>query len=713
MNVEISKLRNIGIVAHIDAGKTTTTERILYYTGKIWRMGEVHDGTTTTDFLEEERKRGITIQSAVITCFWAPFSHYSDKEKNSTPKLTPPLPEADEYQINIIDTPGHVDFTAEVERSLRVLDGCVVVFCGVGGVEPQSETVWRQASKYNIPIIAFINKMDRVGSDYWKVLRKMRENFSQKILPVAIPIGAEKDFTGIVDVIEGKARIYDQELCEDGSEWSERDIPAGLKDIWQRTHRELLEALSETNDEILEKLIENKPVSKTLVRKALRNAVIHNKFVPVVCGSAFKNIGVQFLLDSICAYLPAPSDIGETPIFNLETLEKHKLKNSKNEKFWALVFKIVTDQFLGKLSFLRVYSGKMNGGRRVYNTTKNKTEKIDRIYMIHADKKEQIKEMTAGDIVVVGGLKKTTTGDTLSSEDIKFAFEPPIFPEPVIYQAIEPYRPEQLDALAMALSKISSEDPTLIIKKDSVTNELVMHGMGELHLEINAQRLKSEFNVPVKISKPKVRYKEGITKEVKEVGKYVKQTGGHGQYAHVVIIISPLSESNFEFVNSIKGGTIPQQFIAPIEKGVKMALESGPLAGYPVSNVRVELIDGSFHEVDSSDLAFRIGAFETARKALTRAGAVLLEPVMSLEINTPTKFLGDVMADISSRRGTVEGLTTDNTLTIIKAFVPLAEMFGYATALRSVTQGRASSVMSPKAYERVPQQVSDKVIGKL
>jgi len=683
MEVEISKLRNIGIIAHIDAGKTTTTERILFYTGRIWRMGEVHDGNTIMDHLEEERNRGITIQSAVTACSWN-------------------YPEGVKHQINIIDTPGHVDFTAEVERSLRVLDGCVVVFCAVGGVEPQSETVWHQATRHKVPIVAFINKLDRAGADYWKVVKQMRTNFSQKIVPIAIPAGAEKDFIGTVDVIEKKMRVYESET--DGTKWTESDVPDKLKDICEKTREELLESLSEVNDEILELLVENKNVPVKLIKKALRDAVINDRFVPVVCGSAFKNKGVQFLLDSVCAYLPSPADVPDTKVYNLETEEDSTIKNSEDGDFMALIFKIVTDQFLGKLAFLRVYSGAFNSGKRLYNTTKDRVEKIDRIFSMHADKKEIIKRITAGDIVAVAGLKNTRTGQTLSSKNTNLVFEPPVFPDPVISQAIEPAKPAQLEALSMALSKLVDEDPTFIVRKDEISSETVVSGMGELHLEVNIARIKREFNVPIKVSTPKVNYKEGITAEITEIGKYVKQTGGHGQYAHVVLKLSPNSEDKFEFINSIKGGNIPSNFIPSVEKGVRMGIESGPLAGYPVRNLTVELLDGSFHEVDSSDLAFKIGSFETMKKALKKASPILLEPIMEIEIRTPTQYLGDVL--------NTSGLTTEGNLTIIRAFVPLAEMFGYATVIRSLTQGRAGYVMTPKGYERVPQQVADDIIGK-
>ncbi len=691
MKVEVSNLRNIGIVAHIDAGKTTTTERILYYTGKIFRMGEVHEGTTTMDWLEEERERGITIQSAVTSCFW----QTSGKK----------------FQINIIDTPGHVDFTAEVERSLRVLDGCVVVFCGVAGVEPQSETVWRQATKYKVPIIAFVNKLDRVGSDFKKVVREIRESFPQKIVPIALPVGKEKNFRGIVDIISGKARIYEQE--SDGSKWLETEVPPDMAEDYSAARLELVEILSETNDEILERFVENKPVPEDLIKRALRDAVIRKGVVPVVCGSAFKNKGIQFLLDGICEYLPSPADIPSTPVFDMETLEESSIKNTEGGEFMALVFKIVTDQFLGKLSYLRVYSGSFRPGRRLYNVNRGKTEKIDRIFSVHANKKEAISEMKAGDIVAVGGLKQTKTGDTLCSEKRRSVFEPPTFPEPVICQAVEPQSPSQIDVLANALSKISDEDPTFVVKTDSETFESVICGMGELHLEVNIDRLRREFKVPVKVSKPKVRYKEGITKEVEQEGKYIKQTGGHGQYAHIVVKVSPLENSTFEFESKIKGGAIPSQFIPAIEEGAKIALDAGPLAGFPVSNVKVVLLDGSFHEVDSSDLAFRLCAIETVTKAIKKASPILLEPIMFVEIQAPTQFLGDVIGDINSRRGTCRGLTTENNLTTIKAFAPLAEMFGYATALRSLTQGRGSYVMEPHSYEEVHSGIADKVVGKI
>ncbi|MCD6311499.1 MAG: elongation factor G, partial [Elusimicrobia bacterium] len=464
--------------------------------------------------------------------------------------------------------------------------------------------------------------------------------------------------------------------------------------------------------EILELLVENKNVPVKLIKKALRDAVINDRFVPVVCGAAFKNKGVQFLLDAVCAYLPSPADVPDTKVYNMETKEYSTIKNSADGDFMALIFKIVTDQFLGKLAFLRVYSGAFDSGKRLYNTTKDRVEKIDRIFSMHAEKKEIIKRITAGDIVAVAGLKNTRTGQTLSSKNTNLVFEPPVFPEPVISQAIEPAKPAQLEALSIALSKLVDEDPTFIVRKDETSSETIVSGMGELHLEVNIERIKREFNVPIKVSTPKVNYKEGITSEVTEVGKYVKQTGGHGQYAHVVLKLSPNSEEKFEFKNAIKGGSIPSNFIPSVETGVKMGIESGPLAGYPVRNLTVELLDGSFHEVDSSDLAFKIGSFETMKKALKKASPILLEPIMEIEIRTPTQYLGDVLGDLSSRRGNTAGLTTAGNLTIIRAFVPLAEMFGYATVIRSLTQGRAGYVMSPKGYERVPQQVADDIIGK-
>jgi len=684
--LNIQNLRNIGIVAHIDAGKTTTTERILYYTGKIWRMGEVHDGTATMDFLEEERKRGITIQSAVTTCYW----EYSGQK----------------YQINIIDTPGHVDFTAEVERSLRVLDGAVVVFCGVGGVEPQSETVWRQATKYNVPIIAFINKLDRVGSDFWRVVSEMRECFTQKIIPITIPTGKEKDFNGLIDIIDGKARIWEE--TGDGTIWHETEIPSEYMEIYQKQREELLEALSEVDDRILEAVVENKPLLPEEIKSALRKAVIKKSFVPVVCGSALKNKGIQFLIDCICLYLPSPEDIENIPLYDIQTGEKVKFDRSS---FWALVFKVVSDRFFGRFSYIRVYSGKCHKGKKIYNTVRKKAERIEKIFSVHADKREAIGEMQQGDIVGVVGLKFSKTGDTLSSERASYAFEPPSFPEPVICQAVEPESPSQFDSLSMALSKLSEEDPTFIVKRDTQTDETIVYGMGELHLEVNLNRLKKEFKVPVRVSKPRVRYKEGITKEVIHEEKYVKQTGGHGQYAHIVIRVSPDPEKKFEFKSSIKGGVIPSQFIPSIEEGVKTALESGPLAGYPVSNVKVELLDGSFHEVDSSDLAFKICAIEGMRKALARARPILLEPIMRVEIEVPSGFVGDVLGDLSARRGSPEGLTTKDKLTIINAYVPLAELFGYATDLRSITQGKASYVMEPAKFEPVPENIAEKIIG--
>ncbi|HYS06673.1 MAG TPA: elongation factor G [Candidatus Dormibacteraeota bacterium] len=684
----LDRYRNIGIVAHIDAGKTTTTERILFYTGKIYKLGEVHDGTATMDWMVQEQERGITITSAATTCFWR------------------------DHRVNIIDTPGHVDFTAEVERSLRVLDGAVGVFCSVGGVEPQSETVWRQADKYKVPRIAFVNKMDRQGADFDRCVRMMKTRLNARPVPIQIPWGREENFLGMIDLVEMKAVRFEEE--DQGTGFAIEDIPAEMKDEVARHRERVVEAACESSDDLLHKYLEGKSLEAGEIRQALRKGTIALHFTPVLCGASFKNKGVQQLLDAIVDYLPSPVDVppvegtltdGKTPVVR---------RTSDTEPFSALVFKIMTDPFVGQLSFVRVYSGKLATGERVVSSTKGHSERIGRLLQMHANKREEIKEVWAGDIAAVVGLRNAQTGETICDEKSPIILEPMDFPEPVIRLAIEPKTKADQEKLGTALGKLAQEDPTFKINTDPDTAQTIISGMGELHLEIITDRLVREFGVGVSVGKPQVAYKETIRQSAKAEGKYIKQTGGRGQYGHVKLEVSPLPPgSGFEFLNEIVGGSIPREFIKPVEEGIKEAMQTGPLAGYEVRDVRVVLYDGSYHDVDSSEMAFKIAGSIGFKEALSRARPVLLEPIMSVEVVVPEQYMGDVIGDLNSRRGKIERMEPRAGTQVITAKVPLAEMFGYATDLRSKTQGRANYSMHFAHYEEAPKSVSEGVIARI
>ncbi len=684
----LDRYRNIGIVAHIDAGKTTTTERILFYTGKIYKLGEVHDGTATMDWMVQEQERGITITSAATTCFWR------------------------DHRINIIDTPGHVDFTAEVERSLRVLDGAVGVFCSVGGVEPQSETVWRQADKYKVPRIAFVNKMDRQGADFDRCVRMMKTRLNARPVPIQIPWGREEHFLGMIDLVEMKAVRFKED--SQGSDFEVLEIPAEMKEEVAHARERVIEAACESSDDLLHKYLEGKALAPAEIRQALRKGMIALHFTPVLCGAAFKNKGVQQLLDAIVDYLPSPMDVppvegtlpdGKTPVVR---------RTSDNEPFSALVFKIMTDPFVGQLSFIRVYSGKLASGERVLSSIKGNSERIGRLLQMHANKREEIKEVWAGDIAAVVGLRNAQTGDTICDEKSPIVLEPMDFPEPVIKLAIEPKTKADQEKLGTALGKLAQEDPTFKINTDPDTAQTIISGMGELHLEIITDRLVREFGVGVSVGKPQVAYKETIRQSAKAEGRYIKQTGGRGQYGHVKLEVSPLPPgSGFEFLNEIVGGSIPREFIKPVEEGIKEAMQAGPLAGYEVRDVRVVLYDGSYHEVDSSEMAFKIAGSIGFKEALSRARPVLLEPIMSVEVVVPEQYMGDVIGDLNSRRGKIERMEPRAGTQVITAKVPLAEMFGYATDLRSKTQGRANYSMHFAHYEEAPKSVSEGVIARI
>ncbi|MBQ9528249.1 MAG: elongation factor G [Fretibacterium sp.] len=683
--LDIAKLRNIGIAAHIDAGKTTTSERILYYTGSNYKVGEVHEGTATMDWMEQERERGITITSAATTCMW----------KGHT--------------INLIDTPGHVDFTVEVERSMRVLDGAVAVFCAVGGVEPQSETVWRQADKYHVPRIAFVNKMDRIGADFNSVVAQMRERLGACAVPLQMPIGAEDDFAGVVDLIDQKAVYFSGVL---GQAPREGTIPAEMAMDAKAGREAIVEALSDFNDDIMTLFLNEQEVSSELIRKALREATIGLKVVPVLCGSAFKNKCVEPLLDAVVEYLPSPIDLppvkGVSPNDPDAVLERH---SSPDEPFTALAFKVAVDPFLGKLFFLRVYSGKLEKGSAVYNPTSGQRERIGRIMRMHSNKREDIDSMEAGMIVAVPSLKGTRTGDTLCDEGKPIVLESLEFPEPVISLAVEPATQADKIKLSKGLIALSDEDPTFKVRTDEESGQTVISGMGELHLEIIVDRLKREFGVDVKVGNPQVAYREAIQKPSRAEGKYIRQSGGRGQYGHVVFEMEPLPDGKgFEFEDKIVGGVVPKEYVAAVQKGLEEAIQSGVLGGYPVIGIKVALVDGSYHEVDSSEMAFKIAASMGFKEAMKKAGPVLMEPIMSVEVVTPEDYVGDVIGDLSSRRGRIEGMDMRANARIIRAYVPLVSMFGYATDLRSRTSGRANYSMQFDHYEQTPAEVSEKVL---
>jgi elongation factor G len=685
--VSLDRTRNIGIMAHIDAGKTTTTERILFYTGVSHKMGEVHDGAATMDWMEQERERGITITSAATTCYWK------------------------DYRINIIDTPGHVDFTIEVERSLRVLDGAVTVFDSVQGVEPQSETVWRQADKYHVPRIAFMNKMDRIGADFFASVQSMVDRLGAAPVPIQLPIGREGDFKGCVDLITMKAYVYDDDSL--GAKYKIEEIPDNMLELSREYREKMLEAVAEFDEHVLEKYLNGETLTEDEVKKAVRAGGISMKVTPVLCGASFKNKGVQQLLDGVVDFLPSPLDI--PPVTGVDpSTEKELLRQvSDSEPFAALAFKIMTDPFAGQLTYFRVYSGTLKTGTTVYNITKNTKERIGRLLKMHANKREDIDEVYAGDIAAAVGLKGATTGDTLCDEKNPILLEVMKFPEPVISMAIEPKTKQDQEKLGFSLQKLAQEDPSFRVRTDEETAQTIIAGMGELHLEIIVDRLMREFKVEANVGKPEVAYRETIRRRAEAEGKYIKQTGGRGQYGHVVLIVEPSEPGKgFEFVNKVVGGTIPREYIPAIEKGVRERMETGVLAGYPMRDVRVTVIDGSYHDVDSNEMAFKIAASMGFQDACRRADAALLEPIMKVEVLVPQEYMGDVIGNLNGRRGKIQGIKVRAGSQAIDAAVPLSEMFGYATDLRSRTQGRATYSMEFDRYEQVPKQIAEQIIAK-
>ncbi|MBQ6122954.1 MAG: elongation factor G [Clostridia bacterium] len=681
----LDHVRNIGIMAHIDAGKTTTSERILYYTGRTHRIGEVHEGMATMDWMEQEQERGITITSAATTCEWRG------------------------HQINLIDTPGHVDFTVEVERSLRVLDGAVSVFCAKGGVEPQSETVWRQATKYNVPRLAYVNKMDIVGADFFRVVDMMKERLQANAVPIQIPIGAEASFVGLVDLVKMKAEIYVDEM---GTTMDETDIPAELQEMAEDYHARMVEAAAECDDDLMMKYLDGEELTVQEIMLGLRKGTIAGKLNPVLCGTSYRNKGVQPLLDAIVDYLPSPIDIPPVTGTKPGKDEEISRESSDDAPFSALVFKIMADPYVGKLAFVRVYSGTLKAGSYVYNSTKGKRERVGRILRMHANHREEIEEIRAGDICGVVGFKETTTGDTICNEGQPIILESMEFPDPVIRVAIEPKTKAGQDKMSLALVRLAEEDPTFKTYTDESTGQTIIAGMGELHLEIIVDRLLREFRVEATVGKPQVAYKECIRKRAKAEGRYVRQTGGHGQFGHCVIEIYPREAgSGYEFNNKIVGGVIPKEFIAPIDQGIREAALSGSVGGYEVMDFGVDLIDGSYHEVDSSEMAFKIAGSMAFKEALRKADSALLEPMMKIEVVVPDEYMGDVMGDISARRGRVTGMDAHAGMHSIDGIVPLSEMFGYATDLRSKTQGRGTYTMQFEHYEEVPHNIAEKILG--
>jgi elongation factor G len=685
--VALERTRNIGIMAHIDAGKTTTTERILYYTGRTHKMGEVHEGAATMDWMAQEQERGITITSAATTAFWR------------------------DSRINIIDTPGHVDFTVEVERSLRVLDGAIAVFDAVAGVEPQSETVWRQADRYHVPRIAFINKMDRTGADFFQSVQSMVDRLGATPVPIQLPIGREEGFRGVIDLVEMRALTWNDPL---GVNIDEEEIPAELREQASEYHHQLIDAIAEKDEELLETYLEDEDsVTPEMIRRALRRATLDAEVTPVLLGSAFKNKGIQPLLDAVVEYLPSPLDV--PPVHGLDPRTEHELSRrpALDEPFSALAFKVMSDPYVGKLTYIRVYSGLVKAGDRVLNTASGRTERISRILQMHANHREEREEIGAGEIAAMVGLKATSTGETLSVETAPIRLESMDFPEPVISVAIEPKTKGDQDKLATGLQRLSDEDPTFRVRTDQETGQTLISGMGELHLEIIVDRLMREFNVDANVGRPQVAYRETITKPVQKIeGRFVRQTGGRGQYGHVYIDVEPSEPGEgYEFIDRITGGDVPKEFIPPVDLGIQEAMESGILAGYPVVDVRVSLVDGSYHDVDSSEMAFKVAGSMAFKAAMQRAKPALLEPVMAVEVVTPEVYLGDVMGDLNARRGHVEGLEPRGNAQVIKARVPLATMFGYATALRSTTQGRATFTMQFDRYQEVPQSIAGEIVA--
>jgi elongation factor G len=684
--VALDRVRNIGIMAHIDAGKTTTTERILYYTGRTHKMGEVHEGAAVMDWMEQEQERGITITSAATTAFWR------------------------DYRVNIIDTPGHVDFTVEVERSLRVLDGAIAVFDAVAGVEPQSETVWRQADRYRVPRIAFINKMDRTGADFFAAVQSIVDRLGARPVPVQLPLGQEEHFRGVVDLVEMRALVYQDEL---GTNYEIEEIPSELAEQAQEYHHQLIDSVADHDDELMETyLLDEEAVTPEMLKRALRAATLDITVTPVLAGSAFKNKGVQPLLDAVVDYLPSPLDV--PPVHGIDPRTEHELSRrpAVDEPFSALAFKVMSDPYVGKLTYIRVYSGELNAGGRVLNTTTGKTERVGRILQMHANSREEREQIVAGEIAATVGLKGTTTGDTLAVDTAPIRLESMDFPEPVISVAIEPKTKGDQDKLGAGLQRLAEEDPTFRVRSDEETGQTLISGMGELHLEIIVDRLTREFNVDANVGRPQVAYRETIGKPVEKIeGRFVRQTGGRGQFGHAVINLSPMDPGDgYDFVDKITGGAIPKEYIPSVDLGIQEAMESGVMSGYPVVDVRVELVDGSYHEVDSSEMAFKIAGSMAFKNAAQRAKPKLLEPVMAVEVVTPEEYLGDVMGDLNSRRGRVEGLEPRGNAQAIRARVPLATMFGYATDLRSTTQGRATFTMQFDRYEEVPQSIAGELV---
>lgn len=683
----LKKTRNIGIMAHIDAGKTTATERMLYYTGRVHKMGEVHDGAAVMDWMEQEQERGITITSAATTCQW------------------------EDYRINIIDTPGHVDFTVEVERSLRVLDGSIALFCAVGGVEPQSETVWRQADKYHVPRLAFVNKMDRMGADFFRVVEMMKERLGANAVPVQLPVGEEDSFKGVIDLINMDAIIYEDEL---GVNFDRVEIPEDYREKAEEYREILLEAVSEKDEKVMMKYLEDEEIPSEDIVEVLRKAVLDVDIIPVMCGSAFKNKGIQMLLDSIIEFMPSPLDVPPVTGENPETEEEETREADDDGPFSALAFKIMSDPYVGKLAFFRVYSGVLEAGSYVYNSTSDTRERVGRILQMHANRREERDMVYAGDLAAAVGLKSTGTGDTLCDEDNPVVLESMEFPEPVISVAIEPKSQADQDKLGAALQRLSEEDPTFQVQTDEETGQTIIKGMGELHLEVIVDRLLREFKVDANIGQPRVSYRETITRKVTDVeGKFIRQSGGRGQYGHVVLDVEPLEQGEgFVFEDNIVGGSIPREYISSVEDGVEEALENGILAGYSLVDVKVSLNDGSYHDVDSSEMAFKIAGSMGFRKAAQNANPVILEPIMKVEVVVPEEYMGDVIGDLNGRRGNVEGMEQRANAQVVKAFVPLASMFGYATDLRSKTQGRATYTMQFSHYEKAPQSVAEEIMGE-
>jgi elongation factor G len=690
----IERYRNIGISAHIDAGKTTTTERILYYTGISHKIGEVHDGAATMDWMEQEQERGITITSAATTCFWSGMAQ-----------------QFNEHRINIIDTPGHVDFTIEVERSMRVLDGACMVYCAVGGVQPQSETVWRQANKYNVPRIAFVNKMDRMGADFFKVHEQMKTRLKANPIPLQVPIGAAETFEGVVDLIKMQAIYWDEASM--GMKFDYRDIPADLVDTCNKWRSELVETAAEANEEIMNKYLETGDLSEAEILEGLRLRTIGNEIVPMMLGSAFKNKGVQAMLDKVIELMPSPIDVPAIKGTDLSGEKEMSRKPGDEEPFSALAFKIMTDPFVGSLTFFRVYSGVINAGDSVQNAIKGKKERLGRILQMHANSREEIKEVRAGDIAAAVGLKDVTTGDTLCAVGKDIILERMIFPDPVIHVAVEPKTKADQEKMGIALNRLAQEDPSFRVKTDEETNQTIISGMGELHLEILVDRMKREFNVEANIGSPQVAYREAIKKSVDAEGKFVKQSGGKGQYGHVWLKVEPNEQGKgYEFVDAIKGGTVPREFIPAVDKGLQETIVAGVLAGYPIEDVKVTLYDGSYHDVDSNENAFKMAASFAFKDACKKADPVILEPMMAVEVETPEEYMGDVMGDLSSRRGIVQGMDDNATGKVITVEVPLSEMFGYSTTLRSLSQGRATYSMEFKHYAEAPRNVAEAIMNK-